>query len=112
MSSEDIEKIKKYKEKQAQPEKLGSTYEYFKQEVSRIKKGQSKPPEMPKHSEYVIIGGGIMGSAIAHALKQRAPDSFDVTVIERDPKVTFSFHHIFLFIMGFYCRLNFLFYFS
>lgn len=42
----------------------------------------------PAQVDIAIIGGGIMGSSIAHALKQRAPDSFSVMVIERDPQYT------------------------
>lgn len=92
VSSEDIEKIKKYKEKvKLEKEISGSTktYNMFKEEFSRYRRGQFSVPEpkIPKYAEFVIIGGGIMGSSIAYAMKQRAPDSFDVMVIERDPKV-------------------------
>lgn len=94
VSSEDIEKIKKFKENQAKKasesgaSKMGRL---LKDEVSRFSKGQfTLPPDkIPKYSEYVVIGGGIVGSAIAYSMKQRAPDSFDLTVIERDPKVFF-----------------------
>ncbi|CAL1295055.1 unnamed protein product [Larinioides sclopetarius] len=93
VSSEDLEKIKKFKEDQAKA--FGDphrTVNVLKDEFSRYRKGVFRPPEpkVPKFSEYVIIGGGIMGSSIAYALKNRAPDSFEVTVIERDPKYTRS----------------------
>ena len=38
--------------------------------------------------DIVIIGGGIMGTSIAYQLKQRAPDSYSVLVIEKDPTVS------------------------
>lgn len=94
VSSEDIEKIKKFKENQAKKDLEGGaskTYRMLKDEISRFSKGQfTLPPDkIPKYSEYVVIGGGIVGSAIAYSMKQRAPDSFDLMVIERDPKVNF-----------------------
>lgn len=94
VSAEDIEKIKKFKEnqsKKAAESGASKTYHMFKNELSRFSKGQfTLPPDkVPKYSEYVVIGGGIIGSAIAYSMKQRAPDSFDLMVIERDPKVIF-----------------------
>lgn len=95
VTAEDIEKIKKYKEKQALSKEqsgLSKTYNMFRNEFSRYSKGQWKPPEdkVPRYSEYVVIGGGIIGSAIGYSMKQRAPDSFDLMVIEKDPKYTRS----------------------
>ena len=92
VSSDDIEKIKKFKENQIKGSSesgTSKTYRMFKDEISRFRKGQFSPPaeKIPKYSEYVIVGGGIIGSAIAYSMKQRAPDSFDLMVIERDPKV-------------------------
>ncbi|XP_023239147.1 FAD-dependent oxidoreductase domain-containing protein 1-like [Centruroides sculpturatus] len=46
-----------------------------------------KKVPIPKASDIVIIGGGIYGSSIAYWLKERAPDSFSVMVIEKDPTV-------------------------
>ncbi|RWS30672.1 fad oxidoreductase-like protein [Leptotrombidium deliense] len=43
-----------------------------------------------KETDILIIGGGVIGSAVAYFLKQRAPDSFDVTVVEKDPEYTHS----------------------
>ncbi|CAH1787517.1 unnamed protein product [Owenia fusiformis] len=40
---------------------------------------------IPNQSDFLIIGGGIMGSSIAYWLKQRFPKGLSVTVIERDP---------------------------
>lgn len=40
------------------------------------------------HVDVVIIGGGIMGSSIAHYLKQRTGrNAFSVMVIDKDPTV-------------------------
>lgn len=41
----------------------------------------------PKESDIVILGGGIIGSAIAYFIKNRVQNSLSVTVIERDPTV-------------------------
>ncbi|XP_014672781.1 PREDICTED: FAD-dependent oxidoreductase domain-containing protein 1-like [Priapulus caudatus] len=44
--------------------------------------------KVPYETDIVIIGGGIMGSAIAYWLKQRNPKGFTCTVVEQDPKYT------------------------
>ncbi|XP_042899446.1 FAD-dependent oxidoreductase domain-containing protein 1 isoform X2 [Parasteatoda tepidariorum] len=94
ISEEDIEKIKQYKERVEleNSDALRKTYKMLKDEFSRYAKGDFSPPKskISKYSEYVVIGGGIMGSSIAYSLKQRAPDSFEVMVVERDPKYTRS----------------------
>ena len=43
--------------------------------------------DIPIESDVVIVGGGIMGVSIAYWLKQRNPEGFTVTVVERDPMV-------------------------
>ncbi|GFV77683.1 FAD-dependent oxidoreductase domain-containing protein 1 [Trichonephila clavipes] len=91
VSSEDLEKIRKFKEdRKKKIEDPFRTLNTLKDEFGRYKKGQFKlpPPKVPSYSEFVVIGGGIMGSSIAYSLKNRAPDSFEVMVIERDPKYT------------------------
>lgn len=50
-----------------------------------------QPPllEFSSHVDLVIIGGGMMGSAIAYYIKQRTGrNSFTVMVIEKDPSVS------------------------
>ncbi|XP_064649513.1 FAD-dependent oxidoreductase domain-containing protein 1-like isoform X2 [Lineus longissimus] len=42
----------------------------------------------PVESDITIIGGGIVGSAVAYFLKQRSPEGYTVTVIEKDTKYT------------------------
>lgn len=51
-----------------------------------MKKGGSGTPEppFPKEVDILVIGGGIMGSSVAYWLKQRAPESFSLAVVERD----------------------------
>jgi L-2-hydroxyglutarate oxidase LhgO len=50
----------------------------------------------PVESDITIIGGGIMGSAVAYFLKQRSPEGYTVTVVERDTKVKKdSYSHFF-----------------
>ncbi|CAN7992996.1 unnamed protein product [Ixodes hexagonus] len=41
-------------------------------------------PPFPKEVDILVIGGGIMGSSVAYWLKQRAPESFSLAVVERD----------------------------
>ncbi|XP_013200530.1 FAD-dependent oxidoreductase domain-containing protein 1 isoform X2 [Amyelois transitella] len=38
----------------------------------------------PTHADIVIIGGGYIGSAVAHALKTRAGEGLSVIVLEKD----------------------------
>lgn len=45
--------------------------------------GVPEPP-FPKEVDILVIGGGIMGSSVAYWLKQRAPESFSLAVVERD----------------------------
>ena len=50
-----------------------------------------RPPEnpllVPRETDVAVIGGGIMGSAVAFWLKHHAPEGLTVTVVERDPTV-------------------------
>lgn len=44
--------------------------------------------DISRHIDVAIIGGGVMGSAIAYFLKERIPrDGLSVMVIEKDPTV-------------------------
>lgn len=93
-SLENTEKINKFKEEKMKKHNMRSGEKFYlnlKDEFGRASKGNFGLPEekVPMHSDYVIIGGGIMGSSIAYAMKNRAPDSFEVMVVERDPKVIF-----------------------
>lgn len=45
-----------------------------------------KLPRVPKQTEVLIVGGGIIGSFTAYWVKKISP-SFNVTVVERDPDV-------------------------
>ena len=52
-----------------------------------FRRDQEDRLKCPRESDIVIIGGGVMGSAIAYWLKQRNPKGFTCTVIEKDPMV-------------------------
>ena len=44
---------------------------------------------VPRHSDIVIVGGGAIGLSIAYFLKNYSPRANHITVIERDPTVSF-----------------------
>ena len=48
------------------------------------------PMLIPRETDIAIIGGGIMGSAVAYWLKQRNPNGFNLHIIERDDNVSFE----------------------
>ncbi|KFM73149.1 FAD-dependent oxidoreductase domain-containing protein 1, partial [Stegodyphus mimosarum] len=83
-SSEDVDKIQKYKD-------LNSKDKVKKNDPSIARK-DTGPTErkFPKYTDYAIVGGGVMGSAIAYFMKQRDPHNFQLMVVERDPKYTRS----------------------
>lgn len=41
---------------------------------------------MPKHTDVLIVGGGLIGSYVAYWLRMESP-SLNVTVVERDSSV-------------------------
>lgn len=51
---------------------------------------QGRPlPPTPAETDIVIIGGGIVGSAIAYHLKERCGPGLSITIIEKDSPVSF-----------------------
>lgn len=70
-----------------------SPWKILKDEFKSIKDGNLEIPEqkVPRESDIVIIGGGLMGSSVAYWLKQRNPKAYEITVVERDPSVRIGF---------------------
>lgn len=56
----------------------------------RIHKIREELPS-PNTVDICIFGGGIIGSAIAYFLKEKAPFGYKIAVIERDPTVSVYF---------------------
>ena len=69
------------------------TLRVIKDDISIMKKGRiHKTREElgpPHQADVCIFGGGIIGTAVAYFIKERAPFSLSVAVIERDPTVLF-----------------------
>lgn len=48
----------------------------------------TKPVTPPRHTDILIIGGGLVGTAVAYFMKSCAERMVDVTVVERDYAVS------------------------
>lgn len=56
----------------------------------KAKLQQKPPPPTPSEADVLIIGGGVVGSAIAHQLVSRCGHGLRVTVLEKDTPVSFQ----------------------
>ena len=81
----------KYPQFDPVPLPLGQIYESFKEDKRFHSEGRvwrTDDEVIPSQCDVIIIGGGIIGTAIAYMMKQRAPDSFNVLVLEKDMTVS------------------------
>uniref|UniRef100_A0A0B7B017 FAD-dependent oxidoreductase domain-containing protein 1 n=1 Tax=Arion vulgaris TaxID=1028688 RepID=A0A0B7B017_9EUPU len=60
----------------------------LKEEFQGIKTMTPPGTYVPRETDFLIIGGGIVGSSVAYWLKQYNTKAISVTVIERDPSYT------------------------
>lgn len=69
-----------------------SPWEVLKEEFRALKQGnftsESSNVKVPRESDILIIGGGLIGSSVAYWLKQRNPKALSITIVERDPSYT------------------------
>ncbi|BFZ20112.1 hypothetical protein BsWGS_23150 [Bradybaena similaris] len=65
-----------------------SPWEVVKEEFQGIKMMKPAGTEVPRETDALIIGGGIIGSSVAYWLKHQDPSGSSVTIIERDPVYT------------------------
>lgn len=72
-----------------------SPWEVLKEEFRALKQGnftsESSNVKVPRESDILIIGGGLIGSSVAYWLKQRNPKALSITIVERDPSVRIFF---------------------
>ncbi|XP_045196950.2 FAD-dependent oxidoreductase domain-containing protein 1-like [Mercenaria mercenaria] len=66
--------------------KARSVKDVMMEELKPAFKGQITSIEapIPRHTDVVILGGGLVGTAVAYFLTQHSSGMYDVTVIERD----------------------------
>ncbi|XP_025114034.1 FAD-dependent oxidoreductase domain-containing protein 1-like [Pomacea canaliculata] len=64
-----------------------SPWTILKEEFKGIAQGQLAEDALtaPRETDFLIVGGGAIGSSVAYWLKQRNPKGISVTVVERDP---------------------------
>lgn len=82
------------------PNPINRTYNILSHDVKSII-DTSMPPlqEFASHVDVLVIGGGVMGSAIAYWLKQRTGrNCFSVSVVEKDPSVCCTNYSVPLFL--------------
>lgn len=87
----------RYPQFDAPPPPLGQVYEKLKDDNrlhSEGKMWRTDDDVIRGQCDIVIIGGGMIGTAIAYMLKRKAPDSFTVMVIEKDMTVSIKTHRL------------------
>ncbi|XP_067662237.1 FAD-dependent oxidoreductase domain-containing protein 1-like isoform X1 [Haliotis asinina] len=67
-----------------------SPWKILKEEFQAVKQGQPLPTELPvpREVDILVVGGGLIGSAVAYWIKQRHPKGVSLMVLEKDMSYT------------------------
>lgn len=70
--------------------KYRSAWTILKEEAEGISKMKPPGTDVPRETDVLVIGGGVLGSSVAYWMKERNPKGSNVVVVERDPVYTRS----------------------
>ncbi|XP_005109016.1 FAD-dependent oxidoreductase domain-containing protein 1 [Aplysia californica] len=68
--------------------KYRSPWKILKEEFEGIKTMKPAGTDVPRETDVLIVGGGVIGSSVAYWLKQWNPSATNIVIVERDPVYT------------------------